>query len=149
MSGLLQAQLATAILIGAAATVEDLRSRSVPNRYPVAALLAGCLMHSLHAGWQGILTALAGALAGFAVFLVFYILGGLGGADVKLMAGFGSVVGLKGLLSFAFWTALAGGLFALMVVVVARCRNKSGARPRSIPYAPAIAVGVCLALVSA
>ncbi len=149
MTGLLQAQLAAAIVIGAAATIEDLRTRSVPNCYPVAALLAGCLLHTIHAGWRGAFTAAAGALAGFAVFLVFYILGGMGGADVKLMAGFGSIVGLQGLLSLAFWTALAGGLFALIVLAVAKCRPTPTGRPHSIPYAPALAVGVCLALVSA
>jgi len=149
MTELLQAQLVAAVVIGAAATVEDIRSRTVPNYYPLAALAAGFVLHSVHSGWRGALTAGAGALAGFAVFLVFYILGGMGGADVKLMAGFGSLVGLNGLLSLAFWTAVVGGLLALTVVALAKCRRKSAARPHSIPYAPAIAVGVCLALVSA
>lgn len=149
MTGLLEAQLAAALVIGAAATVEDVRSRTVPNYYPLAALVAGFVLHSLSSGWRGALTAAAGALAGFVVFLVFYLLGGMGGADVKLMAGFGSLVGLQGLLSLAFWTAAVGGLLALVVVALAKCRRVPAARPRSIPYAPAIAVGVCLALVSA
>ena len=44
-------------------------------------------------GWPGVLTALAGTAVGFAVFLIFYLLGGMGGGDVKLMAGFGALLG--------------------------------------------------------
>ena len=36
---------------------------------------------------------LIGTLAGFGVFLLFYLLGGMGGGDVKLMAGFGALLG--------------------------------------------------------
>ncbi len=45
---------------------------------------------------MGALYALAGAAAGFAVFLIFYLLGGMGGGDVKLMAGFGALLGAGG-----------------------------------------------------
>ena len=37
-------------------------------------------------------------LAGAGVFLIFYLLGGMGGGDVKLMAGFGALLGAKLLL---------------------------------------------------
>ena len=62
---------------------------------------------------------------------VFY-LGGLGGADVKLVAALGAAVGPVSLLCVLFWTALAGGLLAL----AAKSRGK-----RDFAYVPAIAAG--------
>ena len=41
-------------------------------------------------------------LAGAGVFLIFYLLGGMGGGDVKLMAGFGAVLGVPRLLEAPF-----------------------------------------------
>ncbi len=104
------------------------------------------------------LYAAGGAVAGFAVFLIFYLLGGMGGGDVKLMAGFGALLGRGRLLEAALWTAAVGGILA---VCGSRRAGPSGAgshrgqadrkaeveRQESIPYAPAIALGVWLSLV--
>jgi prepilin peptidase CpaA len=108
------------------------------------------------------LHALGGAAAGFAVFLAFYLLGGMGGGDVKLMAGFGALLGTGRLIEAALWTAGVGGLLALGVVayrfVQQRLRRRFAPgkrietaeekeRGESIPYAPAITIGVWLSLV--
>ena len=52
------------------------------------------------------LYALGGTVVGFAVFLIFYLLGGMGGGDVKLMAGFGALLGVR---SVARSRAVDGG----------------------------------------
>lgn len=141
-------QIVIAVMLGLAASVEDLLRRTISNWWPVAALASGLVLHTWHAGWRGLATALLGATAGFAVFLVFYLLGGMGGGDVKLMAGFGGLVGISNLLIFAFWTALAGGVLAAGALGLNLLLG-STKRRRSIPYAPAITAGVCLALLSA
>ena len=110
--------------------------------------------------WTGGLHALGGAAVGFAVFLIFYLMGGMGGGDVKLMAGFGALLGLPGVLWAALWTAAFGGMIALGAVawqaagrLIRRAPRRAGAvsevreRQESIPYAPAIVLGVWLALV--
>jgi len=143
-------EVAIAVVIGLAAVVTDVRSRTIPNWIPVAALAGGLLCQTLDKGWRGALDAGLGAAAGFAVFLVFYVLGGMGGGDVKLMAGFGALLGAGRLLEAALWTAGLGGLMALGALGLhwlrARGRGR-GERPRTIPYAPAIAAGVWLALI--
>lgn len=159
----MSAQVAIAILVGLAAVVDDLARRQIANWIPLFALAGGVGWQiGLH-GWSGVLVALEGAAAGFAAFLVFYLLGGMGGGDIKLMAGFGALLGAARLGEAALWTAGIGGLLALAALALRAIRKwlgkpakakpavKSDSEPApipdSIPYAPAIALGVWLALV--
>ncbi len=109
-------QVWIAVLVGLAATVDDLARRQIANWIPAAALAGGFGWQIGQDGWMGAVHALAGAAAGFAVYLVFYLLGGMGGGDVKLMAGFGALLGTGRLIEAALWTAGVGGLIALGVL---------------------------------
>jgi prepilin peptidase CpaA len=148
-------QVWIAVVIGAAASIEDVLRHRISNWIPAAAFGAGLLYHVLGQGWQGALHALGGAACGLAVFLIFYLLGGMGGGDIKLMAGFGALLGAGRLLEAALWTAACGGLLAAGWIAVSAIRRKhaglSNGAPAntvdSIPYAPAIAAGVWLSLV--
>jgi prepilin peptidase CpaA len=150
-------QVWIAILVGLAATVDDLARRQIANWIPAAALAGGFGWQIGQDGWMGAVHALAGAAAGFAVFLAFYLLGGMGGGDVKLMAGFGALLGTGRLIEAALWTAGVGGILALGVVAYQSVKRLFGSgkkiqtaaekeRGDSIPYAPAITLGVWLAL---
>ena len=151
------AQVWIAILVGVAATINDLANRHIANWIPMAALAGGFGWQIGQAGWRGGLLALAGAAAGFAVFLIFYLLGGMGGGDIKLMAGFGALLGAGRLLEAALWTAAAGGVLAVGAIAFKSARRVlvkpdptkeiKRERQESIPYAPAITIGVWLSLV--
>lgn len=153
----MSAQVVIAILVGVAAAVDDLARRQISNWISVAALVGGLGWQlGLH-GWSGLLIALGGAAAGFAAFLIFYLLGGMGGGDIKLMAGFGALLGAGLLAAAALWTAAVGGVLALGTLAWRSLRKRMGrpgvpkaagpdSIPDSIPYAPAIALGVWLAL---
>jgi prepilin peptidase CpaA len=166
------AQVWIAILVGLAATIDDLARRRIANWIPVAALAGGFGWQIGQKGlWLGMGQSALGAVAGFGVFLIFYLLGGMGGGDVKLMAGFGALLGPEQLLWAALFTAGVGGVIALAVVTFQAARGvfERGGRLRgdsdtkenkenreasqdgeikdSIPYAPAITLGVWLALV--
>jgi len=150
-------QVWIAIVVGMAAVIDDLARRHIANWIPAAALAGGFGWQIGQSGWHGALTALAGTVVGFAVFLIFYLLGGMGGGDVKLMAGFGALLGAGRLLEAALWTAGIGGIMALVALGWKALRRSSRApgtlsaeereREASIPYAPAIALGVWLSLV--
>lgn len=149
----MNAQVWIALSLGAAAIVDDLKRRHIANWIPAAALAGGFGWHLGLQGWMGIPVALFGAVAGFSVFLIFYWLGGMGGGDIKLMAGFGALLGARQLLEAALWTAGVGGLMALGVLGWRRLRKGPSAAATvpmddSIPYAPAIALGVWLSLAS-
>ena len=141
------------LALGLAAVVEDIWRRRISNWIPIAALVGGVAVNWAQQGWWGGLMALAGAVGGFFVCRVLYVLGGMGGGDVKLMAGFGAILGPSLLLWAALWTAASGGVFALTALGFYRLRQWWQKRPpsaeeNSIPYAPAIAVGAWLALLS-
>ena len=147
-------QIIATIAIGIAASVEDLIRRQVSNWIPVVALIAGLVIHFVERGWPGVWSASLGALCGFGVFLVFYMLGGMGGGDVKLMAGFGALLGGAGrLFEAAIWTGGVGAVIALCVLAYRFLSSRLSAgdaqgRDRFIPYAPAITLGVWLELVA-
>ena len=146
-----------AILVGVAAVMDDLARRHIANWIPAAALAGGFGWQVGSNGWPGALTAAGGTVAGFAVFLIFFLMGGMGGGDVKLMAGFGALLGPGRLLEAALWTAGIGGIFAVVAIGWKALRRRFAAeaqaspedreREASIPYAPAIALGVWLSLV--
>lgn len=148
--------------VGIAACIDDLRRRQIGNWIPCSAFASGVILQTVEHGWRGTGSALLGTLAGAGVFLIFYLLGGMGGGDVKLMAGFGALLGAKQLFQAALWTAGCGGVMALAVIAWGTFRDlwarrkssgraaegrPSGGRADSIPYAPAIAAGVWLSLV--
>jgi prepilin peptidase CpaA len=117
-------------------------------------------------GWSGLETGLAGALVAGAAFCVLFLVGGMGGGDVKLMAGVGAWMGPAHALVTLIATSIAGGILALAYVVVSRrfgrtlmnilklvrYRLTSGLRPHAqlnvrhcetvrVPYGVAIAMG--------
>ena len=141
-------QVAIAVFIGLTATVEDIVRREIPNWIPITAIAGGIGSAVCMSGWSGLGSSLLGMIAGFLVFLAFYMLGGMGGGDVKLMAGLGAVLGVGLILEAALWTAGIGGVMAALAVAYSAVWPAGGkaARPY-IPYAPAITLGAWLALV--
>jgi len=128
-----------AVALGGAATIIDLRARTIPNWLSAGGLAAGLVCGLMTEGPRGGLIAVAGAVVGFAVFIVWHLSGGLGGGDVKLMAAFGALLGPSDIVAAAVLGAIAGALLALGAALW---------KPRaaSIPYAPAIVAGVWLVL---
>jgi prepilin peptidase CpaA len=128
-----------AAALGCAAVLWDLRTGAIPNWLAGGGVVVGLWCGLSSDGVGGLGLAAAGAAAGFAVFLLLHWMGGMGGGDIKLMAGFGALLGPAGILVAALLAAIAGGLLAAGVLLV---------RPRraSIPYAPAIVLGAWLVL---
>ena len=144
----LNLQIGWAVFIGLVAAIEDLRRRQIPNWIPVAAATGGLVIAFRDQGWSGAGSSLLGLIAGFGVFFVFYALGAMGGGDVKLMAGFGAVLGWSLIWEAALLTAAVGGLIALIAILASLVRRSGKIKGNAIPYAPAIALGSWLALIA-
>ena len=148
-----------------AATVVDIRTRRIPNE--LTAAMAGIGVGLSAAGISGISVwaSMLGFALGLALMMPGHVLGATGAGDVKLMAAVGAIVGPAQVVTAFLFTAVAGGVLA--VVVAARRRRLSAtlagtgrlvagsaetrAQLRSAPaasrfaYGPAIAVGSILA----
>jgi prepilin peptidase CpaA len=146
------------------ATVIDIRTRRIPNE--LTASLAGVGVALAATGVSGVplWASFAGFVVGLALMIPGHLLGATGAGDVKLMAAVGAVVGPATVVTAFLFTAVAGGVLA---VVVAKRRGRlaatiaqtgkliassdAGNPIRSAPqahrfaYGPAIAVGSVLA----
>jgi prepilin peptidase CpaA len=106
-------------------SLHDIRERRIPNRITGPAILAGLLLHGIYGGWSGLGgSALAGLIAG-GIFLVFFLAGGMGAGDVKLMAAVGCFAGLASLSSVMISTVIAGAIFALAVSLCNGCLRET------------------------
>jgi len=104
-----------ALVLVAVCTWTDLRSGKIPNAVTLPFAVCGLLLAGLSAGATGAKGSFLGMLVGFAVFLIPYVAGGMGGGDVKLMASVGALVGFPHIAYVILYTAVAGGVIALAV----------------------------------
>lgn len=85
----------------------------IPNWLVGAGAVAALLLHGLlptGAGWQA---TLLGLMAGFVLFLPFYLLRVMGAGDVKLMAMVGAFVGPGAIVGVTLYVLVAGGVLAI------------------------------------
>jgi prepilin peptidase CpaA len=108
---------AAASLCAFIGSVFDVKSRRVPNLLTGPAVLFGLLLHFSLGGWGEMgVSAMAGLICG-AVFLVFYLAGGMGAGDVKLITAVGCLCGLHNIACLLALTGIAGGVMAVGLAV--------------------------------
>src|SRR5262245_18997501 len=104
---------APVILIALTACAFDLRTRRIPNALTFGAALAALLFHRLTGGSEGAMAAAGGWVVGLFLFLPFFVLRGMGGGDVKLLAALGAWLGPQQVLWLAIYTGIAGGVMGV------------------------------------
>jgi len=103
------------VAISLVASITDVLTRRIPNVLTFGAALAGLVFHLLTGGFDGGLSAAGGWVVGTLLFLPFFALGGMGGGDVKLLAALGAWLGPHQTLWLAAYSAIAGGVLAVIV----------------------------------
>ncbi|MEN6464864.1 MAG: prepilin peptidase [Syntrophaceae bacterium] len=96
----------------------DIRARRIPNWLTASTAAAGILSNCWLAGLQGLAHSTTGMLAGVALLISFYLLGGMGAGDVKLMGAVGAFLGPNGVFTAFLFTAVSGGLYALAIIIM-------------------------------
>jgi prepilin peptidase CpaA len=108
--------LVTIVLIVAA--VIDGYELRVPNLITFPFILSGWVYSCYAYGLEGLCWSLAGTLLGMGILMLFYMIGGMGAGDVKLMGGVGAWI---------YWThtwyciigfAITGAVLAIAMVVI-------------------------------
>lgn len=120
----------------------DFKTKEIPNSLIIALLVFGvihALLNNEVAWWE--------RLIGFAAvsvpLLLVYVLsrGGIGGADIKLMAAAGLFLGWK-LILVAF---LIGVVVGAVCVLILASMKKAG-RKTAVPFAPYLAIGIIVSI---
>jgi prepilin peptidase CpaA len=162
ISSLAFAALAAGVTV---ATIVDIRTRRIPN--PITATMAGAGFGFAASGFSGVTlgAAFLGFFVGLLLMLPGHVLGATGAGDVKLMAAVGSLVGPVVVVKAFLFTALAGGVLAVIVALRrqrlaatfagtarlittptdARSEFKAATPSNRFAYGPAIAVGSIIA----
>ena len=156
------------LLVGSVAVIAavfDLRQRRIPNALTVPAMLAGILIHSSRSGWDGLTFSLLGLAIGGGVLLIFFVFGGMGAGDVKLMAGIGALGGFRFTISVLVLTGVAGGIMAIGKIIIWHWRPSTAAEDlkpsefpadsrvgdsplkETMPYGVAIALGTLVSII--
>ena len=109
--------MASALVCAVTGACFDYRSQRIPNWLTASSTVAAVLLHGLLGGWREMGVAVLAGLAAGGAFLLFYVVGGMGGGDVKLIAAVGACAGLSHLAAILITTALAGGAIAMLLAV--------------------------------
>jgi len=149
---------------GIAAAI-DLRTRRVPNPLTASLTASGLVFAAAGISGLSVSASILGCVLGLALMLPGHLFGATGAGDVKLFAAAGALIGPAPIVTAFFYTALAGGLLALVVAVrrrrlqrtlngavqlvaTAAANSSAIAGPlenNRFAYAPAIAVGTLIA----
>jgi len=100
--------------------VFDLRSHRIPNYLTYSAILFGIIYNTVLTGLDGLIFSSAGIITGIGVLIIFYIIGGMGAGDVKLLGAVGSFLGANGVFGSFIFSAIAGGIYSLILILVFR-----------------------------
>ena len=114
---------ASAMVCAIVGSVFDVKSRRIPNAVTGPAILLGLLMHLVIGGWSQLFNSLAAGIICGMIFLVFYLAGGMGAGDVKLILAVGCIAGLSHIAYLLVLTAISGGVMAVCLAL-ARGRMK-------------------------
>jgi leader peptidase (prepilin peptidase)/N-methyltransferase len=120
----------------------DLDHQIIPDVITLPGIATGFLLALLPGGLSW-LDSLIGMLAGGGIFFLIILAsrGGMGGGDMKLGAMLGAFLGWKLALVGFMIAALAGGVFAILLLALGRKGRKD-----AVPFGPFLALGGLLSL---
>lgn len=130
------------LLTAVVSSYQDMKYREIEDEIHIAALGAG-LVGLVIKGFQPV-DAFLGLMAGGGTLLLIAILtrGGMGGADIKLNAVYGAILGLK-LSVLSLVIAFAAGALASLLLILLRIKNRKDV----IPFSPFLSIGALTAFV--
>lgn len=112
--------LIVVIILVLIAIYSDFRWRKIPNCLTLPAIALGFVLNFLSNSWNGLFLSLLGLLVGMGLLMLPYLLGGMGGGDVKFMGALGSLLGSYPILNVFLYATLTGGAIALGAAIVNR-----------------------------
>ncbi|MDY6852025.1 MAG: A24 family peptidase [Thermodesulfobacteriota bacterium] len=110
--------IAACLLVTLVTLYTDIKRQRIPNPLTISAALAGLCFQCYEAGLaEGGCFALQGLALGVSLLFIPFLLGGMGGGDVKLLGALGAWLGPADVAAVFFYTAVAGSVWALWVML--------------------------------
>ncbi len=100
----------------AVCAITDVMYGKIFNKITYPAILLG-LVVNVFLGMNSFQSSVIGMLVAFVLFLIVFMIGGLGGGDVKLMTAIGAIKGYPFVMYAAFYSALVGGLMSIAIMI--------------------------------
>ncbi|MBO8171885.1 MAG: prepilin peptidase [Bacillaceae bacterium] len=107
----------TLILVLTISLITDLKERKIYNKVLFPAIIIAFIMSFYLYGLPGLFKSVSGLFAGIGLLLIPYLMGGMGAGDVKLLGTIGALKGSAFVFYAFIYTALAGGVIALGIVL--------------------------------
>lgn len=112
--------LSCAFAIAAVGAVSDVHRGRIPNWLTYGGVLAALTVRCVVSGWPGLNGGFLGLLVAGGFFYLLFLVGAMGGGDMKLMAAVGAWAGATQATTILIVSALAGGILAIGYVVCRR-----------------------------
>jgi len=95
----------------------DLVRNKVYNWLTFPTMALGLILNTAAHQWPGLGMAGAGLVVGGLLFLPFFLWGGMGAGDVKLMAAVGALMGASFVVNTALYASMIGGVLAVVFLM--------------------------------
>lgn len=106
------------IIVLIIAALNDISFQKIPNWLTYSTMVGAIVYHTGLKGAEGLLFSLEGVGLGIAILIIPYLMGGMGAGDAKLMGAVGGVLGPHGVFMAFLFTAIVGGIYALVLLAV-------------------------------
>jgi prepilin peptidase CpaA len=109
--------VAVVLIAATVASITDLRAFRIHNALTLPLFVSGLIYHTILDGSAGLLGSFLAAVLSSGLLFLFFLMGGVGAGDVKLMAGVGTWLGMP-LAFFVFLAAsLGAGVYAIVLIL--------------------------------
>ncbi len=95
----------------------DLTKKKIPNFLTFPVMLWGLFSNTVTGRFEGFLFSSYGLLLGIGLFIIPFVMGGMGGGDVKLLGAIGAMKGAQFVFHAALFTVLCGGGLAIVFLI--------------------------------
>ena len=116
------------IIILLTAVVSDFGFYKIPNSLTYTAMIVAIVYHTYMKGLAGFLFSIEGIGVGIAIMIIPYLMGGMGAGDAKLMGAVGGLLGPKDAFMAFLYSAIIGGIYALVLLIIHRYLKETAKR---------------------